>query len=334
MKRAGAHPCLGSDNAMGAASPMLLSSRQQGSVGGREALRARLRAIILLGGSVRPSELGRAVDRSLLDLPVDAGRTVLSLWQSQVYELATELVRPDLSIRILIDQGAAAPTPAVGDGLASVAITRDRGEYRGTGGILGDLGSEYGSEDLLLIANAAQVLVEDLGALAAQLAAASGELSLIAHGDGTPVGMMLMAGSAMRSIPHIGFIDFKEQVLPRLARERAVGVVSRPAATGIPIRLLDGYLSAVRAHHLRMAGKEAIRSPFDEDWVSTFSLVEPGASVGAGARVHDSVVLRGGVVQPGAVVVRSVVAPAGVAVRGKPVADRILTARSDERGAR
>ena len=50
-----------------------------------------LRAVVLLAGAVRPSELGRGAGRSLLDLPIENGRSVLGLWQQRVEGLAQAL---------------------------------------------------------------------------------------------------------------------------------------------------------------------------------------------------------------------------------------------------
>lgn len=292
-------------------------------------LTARVRAVVLLGGSIRPSRFGRAIDRSLLDLPVTSEQTILGLWQAQTKSLGETIGRPDLPLRVLIDPAAKPPTPSDRPECAPVEITRDRGEYRGTGGVLGDLGAEYTNDDLLLVANAAQILIEDLDSIVRALVQAGGDLSLVGHDDGTPVGVMLLSVRAMAAIPEVGFIDFKEQVLPRLAKSLDVKVVARPRATGIPVRLTEGYLAALRTHHRRLSGGEATTNPFEEDWVATFSVVEPGALVAPGAKIHDSVVLRGGRVEANAVVVRSVIASGGIVQGGTPVADRLVSAEGE-----
>ena len=55
-------------------------------------------------------------------------------------------------------------------------------------------------------------------------------------------------------------------------------------------------------------GETVATDPLAEDWRPSFAIAEAGAEVDQTARVHDSVVLAGGVVEAGAVVVRSVVA--------------------------
>src|SRR5689334_11722744 len=76
--------------------------------GRRSAMRAdaRLRALVLLAGSVRQSDLGRVIRRSLLDLPVEGGRTVLSMWQASAEALAADAGLDSLPIRVAIDRGA------------------------------------------------------------------------------------------------------------------------------------------------------------------------------------------------------------------------------------
>ena len=63
-----------------------------------------------------------------------------------------------------------------------------------------------------------------------------------------------------------------------------------------------------------------------EDWKPTFALCEAGAVVDPSARLHDSVVLRGGRVEYGAVLVRSVVCPGGVVRRERTAVDQFVTA--------
>ena len=71
------------------------------------------------------------------------------------------------------------------------------------------------------VSSAQHILVEPLGVLAHRLAEAGGEINLMSHGGGTPSGLMLVRCGCLRSIPSVGFIDFKEQALPLIARTRA-----------------------------------------------------------------------------------------------------------------
>ena len=288
-----------------------------------------LRAVVLLAGSVRATDLSRSVGRSLLDLPLGLGETVLSSWRARVEAFAARVGCSELPVRVLLSRAGLPPQVHGCFQRAPVTVEQDRAELRGTAGILRDLAESYDDGDRLLVANAAQVLTEPLEELAAELLDPGADVGLVAYDDGTPSGLSAVRCGALRSIREKGFVDFKEQVLPALAAAgKSIRVARRARGSGIPVRTLDGYLEAVRACTRTAAGRPVDHDPFDEDWFPTFSLVERGADVAPGATIHDSVVLAGSHVGQGAVVVRSVVS--GVVPPGAVVADRIVghTARS------
>ena len=144
---------------------------------------------------------------------------------------------------------------------------------------------------------------------------------------------MLVTCKTLRAIADTGYVDMKEQALPQIALSYEVRVVRRRRPTGLPIRTLEDYIQALRLHHRRRQGKPFIADPLAEDWSPAFALVEPGATVDPTARVHDSVVLAGGVVEAGAVLVRSIVCPGEVVRRDKTVVDQFVCAE-DVKGRR
>jgi mannose-1-phosphate guanylyltransferase len=286
-------------------------------------LQTRLRAVVLLGGAVRATALQSAIGRSVMNLPVDSRSTLLSLWRRQVIELAGALGRKGLPMRLMLDRMAPSPdAAAVADDHLVLSVERDPVEYRGTGGVVRDLAAGYKDDDLLLIANAAQVLRAPLGTLVEEMVQAAGDFTIISHTDGTPAGMMLARCGCLRQIPAIGFVDLKEQALPALARCHRVRVVERERASGFPVRTLGDYVEALRRHHADVSG-DALASDF-EDCRPLFSIVEVPADVHHSARIHNSVVLRGGRVEEGAVVVGSVVCPGGVVRRGSRATDELV----------
>jgi hypothetical protein len=137
---------------------------------------------------------------------------------------------------------------------------------------------------------------------------------------------MLVTCKALRLIPSTGFVDMKEQVLPVIASRFDVRVMRRRRPTGLPVRSLEDYVQALRFHHRRRADRPVSSDPLAEDFAPAFSLVETGAQVDDAARVHDSVVLSGGVVEPGAVLVRCLVCPGAVVRRDRTVVDQFVTA--------
>ena len=117
----------------------------------------RLKALILLGGSLRPTPLAKAVGRSTLDLPVEPDVSVLQLWRDQIVGLERMLGGRRLDVRLLLDSAAPVPTITAANGETRIEIGRDSEAYRGTAGILRDLALCYEDDDFLLVAGAGQV---------------------------------------------------------------------------------------------------------------------------------------------------------------------------------
>jgi hypothetical protein len=284
-----------------------------------------LRALVLLGGSVRPSNLSRSIGRSLLDLPVEPGLSVLQLWEAEAHRLAQARGLSQLPVRVVLDRAATQPVRNGAEGSIRLSLEREAHEFRGTGGVLRDLSGEYGRDELLLVASAGQVLVEPLTGLADDLLATDADVALLGHADGTPGALFLVNCRILSALRDVGFLDFKEQALPRLAASgTSVRVVQRPVASAFPVRTLDSYLAGVRAYHHVKAGRSIVGNPFDEDWLPTFAVIEAGAKVDPSATIHDSVVLKGGTVERGAVVVRCVVCPGALVEAGQTVAGQIV----------
>jgi hypothetical protein len=203
-------------------------------------------------------------------------------------------------------------------------VERDLSEYRGTGGVLRDLAADYNDDDLILIANAAQVLLDPLAAIATALDRKEGDFTLVSHADGTPSGVMLCSCKTLRMIPETGFVDLKEQALQLIATQYDVTVLQCRRPTGMAVRTLADYVFAMRQYHRKRIGKPATSDPLAEDWMPAFAIVEQGATVDPRAHVHDSVVLRGGVVEAGAVAVRSIICPGGVVKKDREAVDQLV----------
>ena len=230
----------------------------------------------------------------------------------------------ELLVRVVIDRESPQPQAPVADSSCAISIERDPAEYRGTGGILRDLTSHYDDDDFILVANAAQVMLEPLHKLVASLAGKHADVSLISHKDGEAASLMLIRCGCLRDLPGVGFVDFKEQALVKIAANHQVAVVQRAAPTAMAIRTAAEYIAAVLQHHRQTAGKAISASAFAEDWEATFGLIEHGAEIGAGARVHDSVVLSGAKLERDALVVRSVICPGGVVRSGQMIVDEVV----------
>jgi mannose-1-phosphate guanylyltransferase len=294
--------------------------------------RARsLRGLVLLAGSVRRAHMGSVIGRPVFDLPLEQGTTILDSWRREAGRLAETTGGGSLPIRIMLDRAAPEPsssnlgaTDNDGVPVAQVTVERDPFEYRGTGGVLRDLAVGYYDDDLLLVANASQVLMGSFSDLAMELLALGGDVGIVSHLDGTPSGTLLVRCGALRDLPAAGFVDMKEQALPAIARTHAVRVLERQRPTALPTRNLSEYVAALRAHHARLAGLPEEADPFAEDWESRFAIVEEGALKHPEARIHDSVVLRGGRLEAGAVVVQSLVCAGAEVRRGEMAVDSLV----------
>ena len=292
---------------------------------------SRLRAMVLLGGSVRANALVSATGRSVLDLPLDENGSILNFWLQQACEVAKSVRLEKLPVRVMVNQNSPEPASADPRYLGTFRVERDQSEYRGTGGVLHDLAADYDDDDLILVANAAQVLLDPLSLILAALRRKRADVSVISHEDGTPSGIMLVRRKVLRLLPAEGFIDMKEQGLPLIAAKYEVRAIQRRRPTGLPIRQLEGYIQSLHYYHRRRSGAAPVVDPLAEDWSPSFSLVEPGASVAGSARVHDSVVLAGARVEEGAVLVRSLVCPGAVIRRDRTHVDEMITLDRDTR---
>ncbi len=288
-------------------------------------LRDHLRAVVLLGGAVRPTLLSNSIGRSVFDLPVSQEDSILDLWCKQTQELLDRVGLDHLPLRVVIDRDSI--PPAVRESSGGAVLTRvevDETKFRGTGGVLRELCSDYGDKDLILVASGAQVLMYSLIELVMSLAQAKSDVSIVSHIDGSPSGLMLVRCGVLGLVPAIGFIDMKEQALPIIADKHRVTVVERAESTGLTIRTLYNYVSMLRKRHRSESAAYDMADEFLEDWQPAFGIIEPGAEVDPTARVHDSVVLSGGRVERGATLVRSLVCPGGVAGKNKIIVDQIV----------
>jgi len=292
----------------------------------RTALYRRIRALILLGGSLRPHTFARAIGRSLLDLPIDSDHNVMDWWREQACALASTLGLRSLPVRLVLDRSASEPRLDDGSCAASVCVERDPADFRGTGGLLHDLVAQYDNEDYVVVANAAQLLLQPLGDLVSIMAGTEADVGIVSHTDGTPSGLMLVRAGSLREIAPVGYIDLKEQALPKIALNHRVTVVRLDRPSGVPLRTLADYIRLLKLYHRLKRGQVELESPYAEEWQPDFSIVEDGAEVATDCKLQDSIVLRGAAVQSGALVVRSLVCARGSVRRGGVAVNEIVHA--------
>ncbi|MFT3785624.1 MAG: WecB/TagA/CpsF family glycosyltransferase [Tepidisphaeraceae bacterium] len=290
---------------------------------------SRLKAVVLLAGQLRPSPLALGVERSVLDLPLLEDRSLLNHWLTDITDLGERAKLSSLPVHLLITRPGDEPTSIHTRFRARLSVTKDSGEYRGTGGVVSDLARSLDDDDFILVASGMQVLLEPLPVLATALDHKRGDVALVSHLDGTPGGMMLMRCKALKGIAPVGFVDMKEQAMPNIAKNFDVRVVHCRRPTGLPLRTASDYIGALRQYHRgpgRLPGSRRGQiDPLAEDFSRGFALVEPGAYVDATAYLHDTVILRGAKVEAGAAVVRSLVGPRATVKRDARVIDDFRT---------
>lgn len=270
-----------------------------------------LQALILMDGSVRPNPFAAAVQRSLLNLPVDSQRQVLDYWQDSAANLADRIGFDRLPVRVAIDRHSPVPKAPKPIERVFFDIERDGVELRGSGGALRDIAEDYADDDYLLVSSGTQLLRETLTSVALRLAQTSGDVVLLAHRDGTPGSFLWIRCGTLRQLSPIGFVDLREQALPSIAARHDVRVIYWDRPSLLPIRSAYSYIRSLRLFHQKPDdGKTPDVSPaFEEDWRPTFAIIEPGAMVDPAAELLDSVALAGSRIDEGAYAVRSVLCP-------------------------
>lgn len=283
-------------------------------------------SVVLLGGTVRQTELRRAIGRHILQLPLDSETTILSRWTEQVGALGQRLGIASVHLRVLISPDEQFVVKAPSTQGTEVSIRIDPNPTRGTGGVLRDLVEGIPDSRWLLVANANQTFVGNPLDAVERLAATGADMALMPAADGNGGFMLLARCQCFKGIAPRGFVDLKEQALPAIARQFDVRVVDpEPELTPSAIRSLRDYLDLLT----RLNPSSAANGP-DEDWSNAFRIVEAGANVAPDARIHNSVVLAGATVGSGAVVARCVVGPGARVGSGEIIRDQFVTPPGEE----
>lgn len=290
--------------------------------------RARLvRSCIVLCGAVRRTPLARSIGRSIVDLPLSDGSTLMGRHLTGLENFAKRWQIEDLRVRLLVDSDSAAPRqPADRQGLTCV-VERDVGSIRGVAGVLADATRDCDPESFVVVINGAQVFRQPLDELITAMLRKESDVSMAGSSDGTPVGLWLVRCGVLRTVRPVGYVDLKEQALPEWLERWGVSVVEHRRAYALRTRNITEYLGAVRLHATRGLDFASIdEDPYREEWERSFAVIEHGADVAPSATIHDSVVLAGATVGKDAVVVRSVVCPGAVVSAGSRCVGQVVAA--------
>jgi hypothetical protein len=278
--------------------------------------RPAISEVLLLAGGVRPKGFRAQLGRSVLDLPVSGDRRLMDVWREEIGGLSEYFDLGGGRVRVLIDGVSLPPRAKWASAFGcDVQVERDAGAYRGTGGVLKDACRGTAGEAYVLVMNACQLMCQPLGPLVERLMACGADVSFPIEPSGGAGGVFLVRAGCLAALPDVGFVDFKEQAIPVIAKRHKVRVAELDAASSLPIRSLQDYINAVRHFHGRQGG----------DAGQGLALVEAGARVSGSARLHDSVVLAGGRVDAGAILAGSLVTAGGVVRQGRRVVHGLVT---------
>lgn len=281
----------------------------------------RLHALVLLAGFAREGDFGSGWPRPVLGLPLAAGQSLLRAWTMQAATLIADgdVDRPPIWIAA---NGQADELRRLAQHEPSTAVMPDRGELRGTAGVLADLARGLPADRFLLVANAHSVLLQPLSDILSAVATRMpADIVMVSQAGGEATGLSLVRVGALADVPDKGFVDFKEQALASIARKHDVRVVNLPGRVQAPVRSRAGLIDAIGLVANAAAG---LGTGLLESESKAFAIIEPGAKIDPSARIRRSVVLAGARVDADAVVVRSVLGPGAVVARGTVVVDRVL----------
>lgn len=291
----------------------------------------RLDSCILLAGGLVPSPLAKKTGQLTLELWLTGKETVFGRWCDVLDHLALSARIDHPSIRVVHSGPPYEPTHALTDDRFEVRTLAEPDEFRGPAGVLRDVTKKDHPDSVILVAEAARYIAGTLSQLLADWNTHKPDVLVARSPDGTPAGITLMRVSALDLVPETGFMDVKEQWLPRCIEE---GLDIRTSTTRnfmpFPLRTLEQFLmaSAVASGKpcpiterqpvlgpLRPITKTADKSRIAED-----------AKVARDAVVADAVIMPGAKVGPGAIVVRSLVCPGAVVSAGDVVVDTVVAA--------
>ena len=265
--------------------------------------RIDLAASILLAGGLRPSPLARTAGCSVLDLWPTPDQTVLDHWLDRIAELAGELSRV-IPVRVVHDANTPPPWPRRGSG-GPLIIEHEPRPLRGAAGLLHDVCRDYGSQEHVLVAEAARLLSCPLAPLLADHALHGADVTVASNADHSPAGVYLVRCGVLDLVGPSGFVDLKEQWLPRTIEAGLSVREHQLAGSGaLPLRTRQQFVDAAAPNGSRV--------------------VCAGGLIGPEASVEGSIVMPGAVVGPMANVVRSLLCPDSQVRAGANIVDAVV----------
>jgi NDP-sugar pyrophosphorylase family protein len=180
----------------------------------------------------------------------------------------------------------------------------------------------------LLVVEGSRCLVGSMDSLLQHHAASGADVTLGMNADGSPTGVYVVKADALNIIEDLGYVDLKEQWLPRLGAEgRSIEVHSSDTTVSHPLRTREEFLDSARILWSSNRGELFSTGPASGlirgSDAQGLRIICPGALVGPGAQVIDSIVMSGAFLPPDVLVVRSLICPETRIQAGADIADAV-----------
>ncbi|MEL6498768.1 MAG: hypothetical protein AAF937_06520 [Planctomycetota bacterium] len=287
---------------------------------------------VLLAGGLVPSPLVESAHQPSLELSLTARQTVFERWCDVLFDATVGDSDPSRrpSLRVVHSGPPYRPRRDFADPRFDVITQEEPGSFRGPGGVLRDVTEGFNDSDILLVAEAARYIAGGLGQFLSDWARTSPDVLIACHPGGEPAGVMLIRRGSLELVPNEGFMDVKEQWLPKVVR---AGLKVWTSETRDfhphPLRTREQFLraSAIAAGLPQTEQAEPVLGPprvlgtgIDKSRVAETAQVAPGAVIA------DAIIMPGAVIGADAIVVRSIVCPDAVVEPNEEVVDRIVPA--------
>ncbi len=291
----------------------------------------KIAGCILLAGGLVPSPLVEEARRPSLELSLTARQTVFDRWCDVLFDVAIAdrdpLERPVLQI---VHSGPPyRPSRDFSDPRYEVITQEEPGSFRGPAGVLRDITGRYGDDDVLLVAEAARYIAGSLQQFINDWARIRPDVLIACQPGGEPAGLMLVRRGSLELVPNEGYMDVKEQWLPKVVRAglevwtsetrdyRPYSLRTREQFLGASAVAAGATASAVEPASV-LGPPRVLGTGIDKSRVCETAQVAPGAVIA------DAIVMPGAVIGAGAIVVRSLVCPDAVVEPNAEVVDRIV----------
>ncbi len=272
--------------------------------------------VIMLAGALQPCPLQQQLSIPLLCLPIGRRGSLLDAWLATIRR-SGKCRRVEIIVSTEDDVQALRGFAANRVAPPTIAVTVERASWRGSAGLLRDVVSSIGDNEIVVAVEAHCLPPPSLEPL---FHALNGEVKAVvgAGADDEPAGVYAFRHAALNSVRPIGYVDLKEQLLPALYSQGTPVRLVRISEQVIRLRDQVGYLDAVSASLNGMGSATMVSRRSSGAMIArsarivSGSIVERGAVIEDQAIIHGSIVLKEAVVEGGAIVSRSIVGPGAV----------------------